>query len=148
MVGWLDYEESKFNRATQALRQVGSSFKPYVYTAAVDTAGATPYEMILDAPTSFITGSGVYTPHNYDVKFEATVTLPHALAESFTIPAWKSAESMARRGGSEVAPRTACTMVGLAYFLLRLPGGCGAVSTKRKSWARKKPVRRQRCPSG
>src|SRR5437899_221426 len=42
MVGGIDYEESKFNRATQALRQVGSAFKPYVYTAAVDSAGATP----------------------------------------------------------------------------------------------------------
>src|SRR5260370_9171812 len=107
MVGWLDYEESKFNRATQALRQVGSSFKPYVYTAAVDTAGATPDDMILDAPTSFITGSGVYTPHNYDGKFEGNITLRHALAESRNIPALKLAERGGMKTASEYAHKFA-----------------------------------------
>lgn len=97
MVGGLDYEESKFNRSTQALRQVGSSFKPYVYTAAVDSAGAMPDDIILDAPTSFTTGSGVYTPHNYDGKFEGNITLRHALAESRNIPALKLAERVGMR---------------------------------------------------
>ncbi len=50
MVGGRDFNLSKFNRATQALRQVGSSFKPYVYTAAIDR-GATPDDTILDAPS-------------------------------------------------------------------------------------------------
>ena len=49
MVGGRDFNLSKFNRATQALRQVGSSFKPYVYTAAIDR-GATPDDTIVDAP--------------------------------------------------------------------------------------------------
>ncbi len=49
MVGGRDFEESKFNRATQALRQVGSSFKPYIYTAAIDQ-GLTPDDTVLDAP--------------------------------------------------------------------------------------------------
>jgi len=103
MVGGLDYEESKFNRSTQALRQVGSSFKPYVYTAVVDTAGAMPDDIILDAPTSFITGSGVYTPHNYDGKFEGNITLRHALAESRNIPALKLAERLGMKAVIEYA---------------------------------------------
>ena len=57
MVGGRDFNLSKFNRATQALRQVGSSFKPYVYTAAIDR-GATPDDTILDAPITFPTPSG------------------------------------------------------------------------------------------
>jgi len=92
MVGGRDYEQSKFNRTTQALRQVGSSFKPYVYTAAIDTLGASPDDLILDAPTTFMTGSGPYTPHNYDNKFEGNITLRHALAESRNIPTLKIAE--------------------------------------------------------
>jgi len=92
MVGGRDYEESKFNRATQALRQVGSSFKPYVYTAAVDALGVTPDDIILDAPITFPSASGPYTPHNYDNKFEGNITVRHALAESRNIPALKMAE--------------------------------------------------------
>ena len=52
MVGGRDFEQSKFNRATQAMRQVGSSFKPYIYTAAIDQ-GLTPDDTVLDAPISF-----------------------------------------------------------------------------------------------
>ncbi len=91
MVGGRDFDLSKFNRATQALRQVGSSFKPYVYTAAVDE-GATPDDVILDAPTTFNTASGPYTPHNYDAKFEGNITLRRALALSRNIPALKLAQ--------------------------------------------------------
>src|SRR6202035_2960662 len=60
MVGGRDFSESKFNRATQALRQVGSSFKPYVYTAAIDR-GASPNDSVLDAPITFETGTTSYT---------------------------------------------------------------------------------------
>lgn len=93
MVGGRDFEQSKFNRATQALRQVGSSFKPYVYTAAIDE-GATPEDTILDAPATFMTASGPYSPHNYDDKFEGEITLRHALAESRNIPAVKLAQQL------------------------------------------------------
>ncbi len=88
MVGGRDFEESKFNRATQALRQVGSSFKPYVYTAAID-AGAEPNDVILDAPVTFPNG---YTPRNFDGKFEGDITLRRALAQSRNIPALKLAD--------------------------------------------------------
>ncbi len=91
MIGGRDFAESKFDRATQAKRQVGSSFKPYVYTAAID-AGATPDDTILDAPTTFDTTSGPYTPHNFDGKFEGMITLRRALAQSRNIPALKLAE--------------------------------------------------------
>jgi penicillin-binding protein 1A len=90
MVGGRDFDESKFNRATQALRQVGSSFKPYVYTAAIDR-GAKPEDTILDAPVSFTNASGVWAPRNYDNKFEGVITLRHALAESRNVPTVKLA---------------------------------------------------------
>jgi penicillin-binding protein 1A len=93
MVGGRDFELSKFNRSTQALRQVGSSFKPYVYTAAIDQ-GARPDDTILDAPVTFQTASGPYTPHNYDEKFEGVITLRRALAQSRNIPALKVADRL------------------------------------------------------
>src|SRR5580704_4439223 len=93
MVGGRDFEESKFNRATQALRQVGSSFIPYVYTAAIDQ-GARPDDTVLDAPVTFPTASGPYIPHNYDEKFEGTITLRRALAQSRNIPALKIADRL------------------------------------------------------
>ena len=88
MVGGRDFAESKFNRSTQALRQVGSSFKPYVYTAAIDN-GATPDDIVLDAPVTFQTASGPYSPHNYDGKYEGNISYRRALAQSRNIPALK-----------------------------------------------------------
>lgn len=88
MVGGYDFEESKFNRARQAARQAGSSFKPYVYAAALE-AGARPFDMIVDEPVSFPTASGPWSPRNYDGKFLGNITLLYALAESRNIPAVK-----------------------------------------------------------
>jgi penicillin-binding protein 1A len=93
MVGGRDFNVSKFNRATQALRQAGSSFKPYVYTAAIDQ-GAKPDDTIVDEPVTFQTTSGAYIPHNYDNKFEGTITLRRALAQSRNIPALKLADQI------------------------------------------------------
>jgi penicillin-binding protein 1A len=93
LFGGRDFDESKFDRATQAMRQAGSSFKPYVYTAAVDR-GAKPEDTILDEPISFPTPSGTWAPHNYDNKFEGMITLRHALAESRNIPAVKLADKI------------------------------------------------------
>ncbi len=53
MVGGYDFERSKFNRATQAMRQVGSAFKPIVYSAAIETLNWTPATILVDAPLSF-----------------------------------------------------------------------------------------------
>src|SRR5258708_11802621 len=93
MVGGRDFSESKFDRATQALRQVGSSFKPYVYTAVIDQGGS-PDDTIVDEPITFESGSGPYSPHNYDEKFEGTITLRRALAQSRNIPALKLANKI------------------------------------------------------
>ncbi len=91
MVGGRDFAVSQFNRATQAQRQVGSSFKPYVYSTAFEN-GAKPSDTILDAPTTFMTAGGPYTPHNYEGNFLGTITLETAMAESRNIPALKLAD--------------------------------------------------------
>jgi penicillin-binding protein 1A len=91
MVGGYSFEDSKFNRATQAYRQVGSSFKVYVYADAVEK-GASPFDTIVDAPFTVISGGQPYSPHNYDEKFEGTITLRRALAGSRNVPAVKLAE--------------------------------------------------------
>jgi penicillin-binding protein 1A len=86
MVGGYDWNDSKYNRATQAERQVGSSFKVYVYSQAM-LDGMSPFDTIVDAPVSYHTSSGLWAPHNYDEKYEGTITLLHALAESRNVPA-------------------------------------------------------------
>jgi penicillin-binding protein 1A len=90
MVGGSDFERSKFNRARQAARQVGSAFKPFVYTAAIDR-GYTPSSIIIDEPASFPAGPNqpLYEPKNYDGKFEGPVTLRRALEDSRNVPAVK-----------------------------------------------------------
>lgn len=108
MVGGRDFEESKFDRVTQALRQVGSSFKPYVYTAAIDQ-GASPDDTVVDAPVTFETASGPYTPHNYDEKFEGTITYRRALAQSRNIPALKVADKVGIRTVIDYAHRFGIT---------------------------------------
>src|SRR5437660_4891087 len=104
MVGGRDFNVSKFNRATQALRQVGSSFKPYVYTAVIDQGGS-PDDTILDAPVTFQTASGPYSPHNFDEKYEGTITLRRALAQSRNIPALKLADQTGIRTVEDYARR-------------------------------------------
>jgi penicillin-binding protein 1A len=108
MVGGRDFSESKFDRATQALRQVGSSFKPYVYTAVIDLGGS-PDDTILDEPVTFETASGPYSPHNYDEKFEGTITLRRALAQSRNIPALKLASKIGIKTVIDYAARFGIT---------------------------------------
>jgi penicillin-binding protein 1A len=120
MVGGRDYEESKFNRATQALRQTGSSFKPYVYAAAVDQFDISPDDTILDAPISFPTASGLYTPHNYDGKFEGTISLRRAIADSRNIPALKLAERVGIRNVIDMAHKFGVTSNIPAYLPVAL----------------------------
>lgn len=98
MSGGFSFERSKFNRATQASRQVGSAFKPIVYTAAIDR-GYTPTTIIMDTPASFAGGAGspTYTPLNYDHKFEGEITLRRALEDSRNIPAVRVMEQLGPR---------------------------------------------------
>lgn len=87
LVGGRDFNLSQFNRATQAERQTGSSFKPYVYTTAVEL-GVTPQETILDTPATF----GNWTPHDYEGNFLGPITIAKAFADSRNIPAVRLAE--------------------------------------------------------
>jgi penicillin-binding protein 1A len=119
MVGGTDFNQSKFNRATQALRQVGSSFKPYVYTAAIDQ-GSTPDDTIDDAPVTFQTASGPYIPHNYDEKFEGVITLRRALAQSRNIPALKLADKLGIKSVIDYAHRFGITSNLPAYLPVAL----------------------------
>jgi penicillin-binding protein 1A len=116
MVGGRDFDESKFNRATQAMRQVGSSFKPYVYTAAIDR-GESPDDTILDAPVMFQTASGPYVPHNYDEKFEGTITLRRALMMSRNIPALKIADRIGMNTVIDYARRFGITTSNMPPYL-------------------------------
>jgi penicillin-binding protein 1A len=118
MVGGRDYALSQFNRATQAERQTGSSFKPYVYTAAVED-GAKPDDLIVDAPVTF----GTYSPHNYENDFKGTMTLINAFAESRNVPAVKLAARVGIRKVIDVAHRFGVTSNIPAY----LPIALGAV---------------------
>ncbi len=82
MVGGFDFWKNQFNRATQALRQPGSAFKPFVYVTAL-REGMTPEDMIDDAPISFPGKPGqIWSPRNYDGKYNGIVTLKTALARS------------------------------------------------------------------
>lgn len=94
MVGGWSFNRSKFNRAVQAYRQLGSTFKPIVYTSAIDR-GLTPVTTIIDQPVSYPAGSGgLYEPQNYDHKFEGPITLRRALEHSRNIPAIKMMETV------------------------------------------------------
>ncbi|MCB2022831.1 MAG: penicillin-binding protein 1A [Rhizobacter sp.] len=84
LVGGFDHAKSKFNHVTQAWRQPGSSFKPFIYSAALEK-GFTPSTIINDAPLFFdadTTGSQPWEPKNYDGKFEGPMPLRTALAKS------------------------------------------------------------------
>src|SRR5205814_9923372 len=105
MVGGWSFGRSKFNRAVQAYRQLGSTFKPIVYTAAIDR-GFTPSSIIVDTPVSYAAGNGqIYSPHNYDHKFLGAITLRYALEESRNIPAIKMMDTLGPKNVLEYAKR-------------------------------------------
>ncbi len=84
LVGGFDFEKSKFNHVTQAWRQPGSSFKPFIYSAALER-GVTPATVINDSPLFFdagVTGGQPWEPKNYDGKFEGPMTMRRGLAKS------------------------------------------------------------------
>ena len=88
MVGGYDFDRSKFNRATQAYRQLGSLFKGVLYAAAIDQ-GYTPTSIVMDQPVAYEVGPGqpTYRPTNYDRKYEGPITLRRALEKSRNVPA-------------------------------------------------------------
>lgn len=91
LVGGVDYESSQFNRAVQSRRQPGSSFKPFVYYAALASGKYTPGTLINDAPITYRVPGGIYKPQNYGGKedFGGLMSLAKALYQSRNIPAVK-----------------------------------------------------------
>ena len=87
LVGGRDFRQSQFNRATQALRQPGSAFKPFIYAAAL-SSGYSPNDMLLDAPVTYVSAPGAppWRPENFDGKFLGPVPIYQALAESRNVP--------------------------------------------------------------
>ena len=82
MVGGFSFDQSEFNRATQALRQPGSSFKPFVYAAALDN-GYTPSSIVLDEPITIDQGNGeTWTPENFEGKSGGPHTLRYGIEHS------------------------------------------------------------------
>jgi penicillin-binding protein 1A len=106
MVGGISFTRSKFNRAVQASRQMGSGFKPIVYTAAIDR-GFTPTTILLDTPAVYPTGPGQapYAPRDYDGKYLGPITLRQALEQSRNVPAVRTMDQIGPAAVVEYARR-------------------------------------------
>jgi len=96
MVGGRNYTTGGFNRATQARRQTGSAFKPFVYALAMDL-GYRPNDLVDDSPLTLrIPGSGPWSPRNFTNEFRGMITIAEAFARSQNIPAVRISEAMGR----------------------------------------------------
>jgi penicillin-binding protein 1A len=127
MVGGWSFARSKFNRAVQAYRQLGSTFKPIVYTAAIDR-GFTPASILVDAPVSYPAGDGsIYSPQNYDHQFEGPVTLRHAIQDSRNIPAIKMMEAVEPKTVVDYAKRFGFGQTFPPYLPIALGAGDGTL---------------------
>jgi penicillin-binding protein 1A len=136
MVGGFSYDQSQFNRATQALRQPGSSFKPVVYAAALDN-GYTPSTVILDAPLEVNTGTGIWSPENYSRKFYGPSTLRFGIEQSRNVMTVRLAQDIgmpligeyARRFGiyDNLPPYLSFALGAGETTLLRMVGAYGMI---------------------
>ena len=120
MVGGWSFEESQFNRATQALRQPGSSFKPLVYLAAMEQ-GISPAEKFLDAP--FVKGS--WRPNNYEMDYNGPTTLHDALRNSLNLVTIRLAAHI----GMPAVAKVAIALHEYDSMPEVLPAALGAVDT-------------------
>jgi penicillin-binding protein 1A len=91
LVGGRDFEDSKFNRATQARRQPGSAFKPFVYAAAIQ-AGYPPTTVLEDTPYRLVRDGQVWEPRNYDGSYSGNITMRQALVQSKNVATIRLAE--------------------------------------------------------
>ena len=104
LVGGFSYDYSEFNRATQALRQPGSSFKPFVYAAALDN-GYTPSSIIMDAPIEIVVGRELWRPKNYGGKSAGPSTLRMGVERSRNLMTVRLAKDMGMPLVAEYAER-------------------------------------------
>jgi penicillin-binding protein 1A len=124
MVGGYSFERSKFNRATQALRQVGSAFKPFVYTTAIDR-GYTPSSILQDSPVTYPGGPGQppYSPQNYEKDYWGPVTVRRALEHSRNVPAIKLMDALGPKQVIAYARRFGLTAPLPPYLPIALGAG-------------------------
>jgi len=107
LVGGFDYNRNKFNHVTQAWRQPGSSFKPFIYSASLER-GLSPATVINDAPISFDagqTGGQAWEPKNYDAKYEGPMTMRRGLTKSKNMISIRILNRIGARYGQEYATR-------------------------------------------
>ena len=104
MVGGFSYSQSEFNRATQAMRQPGSSFKPFVYAAAMDN-GYTPASVIMDAPIEIVSGGQVWKPENYGGEVGGPSTLRSGIEHSRNLMTVRLANDLGMNIVAEYAER-------------------------------------------
>jgi penicillin-binding protein 1B len=111
LVGGRDYGDSQFNRATQARRQPGSCFKPFVYLAAFEAAqtgdpgGLTAASILDDSPIEMVSGGKTWRPENYDGEFRGPVSARYALEHSLNVPTVRAAEAVGLQRVSLAARR-------------------------------------------
>jgi len=98
LVGGTDFEKSQFNRAVQSLRQPGSSFKPFIYAAALEN-GHTPASILVDTPEALVGVDDTlnWKPSNYDGEFKGRITLRRAIEESRNVPTIRLASEVGMR---------------------------------------------------
>ena len=149
MVGGYDFEKSKFNRATQAMRQVGSAFKPIVYSAAIEKMGWTAATTIVDSPISFTNpwNKTVWSPQNYDYKYLGPIPLRRAVEQSRNVPAVKTLQAEGVETGIEYARKLGLAGELPPYLPIALGAGeatlqemVGAFSTFANQGLRMKPM--------
>jgi penicillin-binding protein 1A len=107
LVGGFDYNRNKFNHVTQAWRQPGSSFKPFIYSASLER-GLSPATVINDAPISYdagATGGQAWEPKNYDNKYEGPMTMRRGLTKSKNMISIRILDKIGARYGQEYATR-------------------------------------------
>ena len=107
LVGGFDFDKNKFNHATQAWRQPGSSFKPFMYSAALEK-GFTPATMVNDAPLFFsagVTGGQPWEPKNYDGKYDGPMTMRSGLARSKNMISIRLLQAVGPKQGQEWVTR-------------------------------------------
>jgi len=109
LTGGRNFDESKFNRAMQSLRQAGSTFKPFIYGSAIEQ-GALPSDVMLDDTMAIDDGAGrIWTPHNYDNKYEGPITLRRAMALSKNLPTIQVGMKYGVKNAVELAHRFGIT---------------------------------------